>query len=251
MDLHTFFAAWPDPAAGVKANEYRRLQAEFDSLAALDRNEVRPVPKTVPFRGADRPRAEVPAMLDQVRRESAAVRELLTGLDRRVFAAHAQAARELDGEAGPRTAELGDRYRFHGQVQKLIDQLRADDGRLRSMFGFLSGAGAEMRLFNQIVKTFKDVEASLAACLTTASDLKTPALANVPAGTPLRDLVRGPGPELPRLPDRGYTIESNWINTYLIVRAGVEARLVRVRTKNLGQILKLQERIEERWRREQ
>ena len=145
------------------------------------------------------------------------------------------------------TTELRGRYEFHAGIQKLIDQLRADEARLWAMFGFLGWrVGADMRLFNHIVKTVKDVDASLARCRTTG--VETPVLANIPAGTPLRELLSGPGPELPRLPDHVYSISPDWIGAYLQVRAATEARLIRVRTKNWGRILKLQERIEERWR---
>jgi Zn-dependent protease with chaperone function len=250
IDLPTFFAAWPDPTAEAKAAEYRQLQIELEMLTAVDRNALGPIPNVIRFRDADRSRRDVPELLEIVGRESNAVRGTLGGLDTRVFAAHTRAAHSLDGDSGPLTIELRDRYQFHSQIQKLIDQLRGDEARLWAMFGFLGWrAGADMRLFNHIVKTFKDVEASLASCLTTAAGLQLPPLANVPAGTPLGDLLRVPGPELPRLPDHMYSVGPHWTNEYLRVRAGVESRLVRVRTKNWGRILKLQQRIEVQWRR--
>jgi Zn-dependent protease with chaperone function len=245
--LGEFLRGWPGADLEERMEKNRRLRGEYGLLQGLKNGELTLKGKTFSFREEERTMRDVPRLFEAVDKEISSHGAALDALDRDVFSAHYQAARLLDSRTDPpgNTApELLERYRFHLAAQDLLRRLNADEARVMSILNYLQGkTELEPAAFKEIVQALREVADSLEECVSAAEKLHTPMLTNVPAGTPLRQLIWEKGADIPRMQGDASTIQSQWIVDYLRKQGTAQGRVRRVHFKSLGGILALQERV--------
>ena len=192
---------------------------------------------------------DVPRLLSAVEGELKAAVESFHDLDRQALAAHRSAARLLDERTGQpgREAELLDRYRFHLAVQGLLRGLLGEQGRLHGVLNFLrNNRQMNEADFNAVRDLLHGIREAISQNLKDARKFRTPALTNVPAGTPLDELIADRSDT--RLETLGgESISGEWLGRLLTRLNGMVDRVKRLHFKSLGSLLGFQERLAREW----
>jgi hypothetical protein len=139
------------------------------------------------------------------------------------------------------------RYRFHVAVQALLQGLESDREHVLALYGRLSTQRYfEIDDFRYIRDTLQAICQGLTDNLEDARRFDSPALANVPAGSPLYTLiVDREGIELRDL--GGDQITGEWLGRLMARLDLVLVRIRRLHYKSLGGMLALQERLATDW----
>jgi hypothetical protein len=243
--LTTWFADWPPRDLEERVKKYRERQGEYGLLQGLESGELQLTGNTFTFRGDEYSKRDVKRLLDDVDRELESEIESFRKLDREAFLAHWSLTRVMhtgDG-ANKVESELLERYRFHEALQGLLRGMLGEQGRLRAICGFLTNNRQLNEAdFGAIRDGLQEVHKSLRNNLKDASEWRTPALINVPAGSSLYDLILDRGDRsMERL--EGDSISGEWIGKLATRLEGVLGRLKRLHFKSLGSLLVLQEKL--------
>ncbi len=245
--LAGWFAGWPPADLQQRMTDHATRQGEAHMLNGLNSGEYTLKGKTFTFREQEYTARDVRRLAEQVDGELTASHDQLQALDRDVFLAHWSLARQLDAaDGGGREAELLERYRFHAAVQGLLGGLLGDSARLRQIVALLqqaAGQPIDADTFHQILATLRGISDTVSGNLADAHRFRAPALVNVPAGTPLSDLLaeRSALPALP--PPDADTITGEWIGRVGQRLDDLLGRVKRVHFKSLGGLLRFQERL--------
>jgi hypothetical protein len=101
--------------------------------------------------------------------------------------------------------------------------------------------------FSAVRTAMMEILQTLTTSLDHSKSISTPALTNVPAGSPLHDLIMDRGDIRLTYP-AGDSISGEWLSKLMARLEGVLSRLKRVHFKSLGSLLACQERLEAEWR---
>jgi hypothetical protein len=142
--------------------------------------------------------------------------------------------------------ELVHRYEFHLDVQTIHGAIaRAQDGIMDVLEGIEQDEVAlPPEFFEEVRRRMKEARDVLEWCLDLAQEMRTPELANIPAGRRFdrlifdQEVLRDPGV---------YSIRGTWINKLLQQLAVMRRRVNRMDFKSLGAILQLQDRLAAEW----
>ena len=243
--LTAWLAGWPPADLEQRVTAYRQRQSEYDLLRGLQSGALTLKGATFSFRDRQCSLREVDQLLTQVDREIEADLKGFDQLDRQALLAHWSLACHLDGggRGGAREAELLRRYRFHLAVQRLLQKMLGEQARLHAVLNMLS-QNTELAEgdFHEVRNAAAEVHHALTDCLDEAQAVRTPALANVPAGSPLHGLIVDRGDTaLPRL--EGDSISGEGLGKLMARLDGVLSRLKRVHFKSLGSLLAYQEQL--------
>ncbi len=243
-----WLATWPPADLESRVEFWAERQSELSLLRGIESGNLSLKGSTFPFRDKPRRAKEVPALIELVDGELTENVTASHALDRAAFLAHWSAARRLDETApkagGPsRAAALLVRYRFHVTLQGLLQQMLAQDNRLDGLFRFLGGKQQLAQAdFEAIREALGEVRGAILDTLDDAKDLKPPALANVPPGATVHDLIVDRGDtKLPEL--TGDSISGEWIGKLKGRLDGVLTRVRRLHFKSLGGLLALQDQL--------
>ena len=258
-----WLATWPPADLQRRVEAHQELQAEHQLLESLKSGRVSPKDKTFPFRGQQYAAADLPRLFAMVDEELHASFKSRVALDGEVFLAHWSVARHLDRAAktdddpyelagSPESGHEGEllmRYRFHLSVQGLLRRTMAARQCLQDIvLAVARDPDLPADDFAQVSNPLNSVLHFLAETLETARSMQTPALLNVPAGTPLHALIvdRANRTLSPRSRHR---ITQEWVTKLAARLEAVLTRLKRVHFKNLGGLLACQERLAEQVKR--
>ncbi|HEV3439141.1 MAG TPA: M48 family metalloprotease, partial [Gemmata sp.] len=223
---------------------HKNRQEEATRLARMAQGAVRLTGKDFEHRGKRFGLSQVPRLLKEVESEIGKDFENMHALDRVVFRVHYAMAVQL-GEA--ERAELEERYRFHLAVQDIHSSLVAHARHVDATLGGLSGRReVSQEEFQNAVSVLRQAHYMLEKMLDTATALSMPALTNVVAGQPLRNLLRVE-PIIHNLHQNVKTLDGQWIGEFMGQLREVIDKAARTLFKSLGGLLALQERIAERW----
>jgi Zn-dependent protease with chaperone function len=138
--------------------------------------------------------------------------------------------------------ELVERYRFLVRIQKQIRELNAMERKLGPVLQFL-GQRRELAEadFRYVVDTFDDAREALARAIDASDELRLPSLMHLDEVRTVREFVL---PE-PLVELRmGQNLDGEWASTVVRQLGRVLGRLRKLHFKNLGALLKLQERLD-------
>ena len=238
-----WLANWPPADLEARTKAYRQHQGEEQALRGLKSGELSLKGKTFTFREKECTIRDVPRLLSTVEEELKAAVESFHERDRQVLAAHRSAAHLLDGRTGQpgREAELLDRYRFHMAVQGLLRGMLGEQSRLHGVLNFLQNNQQMNEAdINQVRDMLQEIKHTISENLKDARKVRTPALTNVSAGTPLDELIADRSDT--RLGGlEGNTISGEWLGKLMNRLNGMVDRLKRLHFKSLGSLLAFQE----------
>ena len=245
----TWLAGWPPVDLEARTQAYRQAQGDEHLLRGLKSGQFSLKGMTFPFRDRDCTMRDVPGLLETVEGELKAAVEGFHDLDRQVLAAHRSAARHLDDRTGQpgREAELLERYRFHLAVQGLLRGLLGEQDRLNAVVGYLqNNPQMDEANVNEVRDMLQGIRETISDNLRDARKFRTPALTNVPAGTPLDELIADRSDtRLGAL--EGNTITGEWLGKLYGRLSGMVDRVKRLHFKSLGALLAFQERLAKEW----
>lgn len=248
-EVTAWLADWPPADVKERMTTFREHQNAFNILRGLKTGELSLKGKSFPFRGQQRTLRDLDGLLTEVDAEISAAAKSFHDLDRAALQIHGSAARHLDAiDGGNRATDLSARYEFHMAVQGLLKKMLDAQGRLQGMMAALTGVQQlSPEDFARARHVLDDVHVDLRDVLRDARPLRTPAMANVAAGSSLFELIsdRADG-ELERL--AGDSISGAWIGRLAVRVEGVLGRVKRVHFKSLGGLLAAQERLQADWR---
>jgi hypothetical protein len=235
-ELEAGLPAW---VAGHKA----RI-AEWELLQRIATGQVRPEGNTITFRDRQYPASEAGSLLERVQAELEEDRRYLARFDRSVFTLHHRLA-EQQGKQD----EFRERYRFHLQLEKLMQKLAEEQGQLAAVLNFVVSRVAKSGELNvqwgelhQVVEALQQVHRGFAAILEQAGQLTPPAMKHLPSDEPLgRYLPQAPA--VRQLDSVQYSFDFGWCERLQREMAAVHAKLARIRGKSLVGILGLQEQL--------
>jgi Zn-dependent protease with chaperone function len=246
-----FLRGWPVSDLENRMTEHMQRRTDLHLLGGLKSGEFTLKGKTFTIRGQEHTARDVNMLFDVVDKELADDYKSFGELDQRCFGAHFAAAQlraERDALIFDWPRELLERYRFHVALQDLLRTLINDDNRMNSLMRYLQGKRElQSAEFQELVNVLREISQSLADCVEKATNLSSPALTNVPAGTSLRRLIWEKDSDLPRLEGAPTQIKFDWILDYLRKQNAAQDRLRRIHYKSLGNILALQEKIGKAW----
>lgn len=242
--VEQFLSSWLGDGLQKRVEDYCRRRAEYDLLQGLKSGDLSLKGKTFEFRSQEHTARDVETLFAQVDKELDADLDDLHKLDRQVFLAHAGLARLLDeGDGGTRAREFAERYRFHMELQALLTKMLGDQARLHSMLNYLSDVEElTPEDFKEVKDCLREIYTTMADELEQSHNKPTPAMTNVPAGTPLHTLIADRGDTaMPRMPADQITGE--WIGKLARRQDGVLDRVKRVHFKSLGSLLAFQQKL--------
>ena len=190
-----------------------------------------------------RPRGRDRRELEDLEDEFKTLGEWFASFDRRVYLVHGNMAREVGGD---RLKELSHRYDFHMALQYIQRQLSEAHDSVGDALAGIEHFGEQLPpgYFDEIHAIFANARKTLKHCLRLAEELKSPALANVPAGTRCDDLIFDAN-LLRELPES--FIRPAWIIKLLEQMARMHRRADRLVFKSMGAILQTQDRLAADW----
>ncbi|MBO0698619.1 MAG: M48 family metalloprotease [Zavarzinella sp.] len=246
--ITAWLADWPPADLGGRSERVRELQEDVRVLKGIGTGAVQIRGATFEYRNHQYGRHHVPRLVADVEAELERTVRSSDALDRQAFEAHWSLTRPLDrGGAAGREAELRERYRFHMAVQRQLEWLLGARGELQGALDFLA-RNPELPEgdFRQVRSALHGIQHALAEAQTDARRIKAPALSNVPAGTPVSDLIadRSDGP-LPAL--YGDRITGEYLGALATRLDAMLGRLKRLHFKSLGGLLAFQERLAAEW----
>jgi Zn-dependent protease with chaperone function len=228
----------PTRIAHAHSRLYRELGNKVEDLAYI-RKAIRKIYR----KSYGRPRGRDRDRLEDLEHDFEKLTDWFASFDRRVYLVHIQMARKLDRELFD---ELVHRYKFHLEIQEIHAIIaRAQD----EVLDVLEGLEQEDTVlppdfFEEVRHRFKLARNALRDCLARAGELRTPEMANIPAGRRLdrlifdREVLREPGE---------YSIRGAWVNKLLTQLAVMRHRVNRLDFKSLGAILQMQDRLAADW----
>jgi Zn-dependent protease with chaperone function len=246
-NVAAWLESWPPARLEQQVQDYRKRRDEYNFLIGVQTGQVTPKGTTFRFRDRDCRSSDAERLCGEVNKELEADEQAFQRLDSESFLNHWSLARHLDSRAGQgREADLVQRYRFHAALQETLRRVLGEQGRLQSILGFLSTQPQLNQAdFSELQRSLTEVRQTLTTILEESKTISTPALANVPAGSALHDLIvdRGNRP----LPALGNSISGEWLGKLLDRLDGVLSRLRRVHYKSLGRLLVCQENLVKEW----
>jgi Zn-dependent protease with chaperone function len=246
--ITAWLADWPPADLGGRSERVRELQEDVRVLKGIGTGTVKIQGATFEYRNHQYGRHHVPRLVADVEAELERTVRSSDVLDRQAFEAHWSLTRHLDrGGSGGREAELRERYRFHMAVQRQLEWLLGARAQLQNALDILA-RNPELPEgdFRAARSTLHAIQHALAEARADARRLRTPPLSNVPAGTPVSDLIadRSDGP-LPAL--YGDRITGEFLSELAARLDAMLGRLKRLHFKSLGGLLGYQERLAGEW----
>jgi Zn-dependent protease with chaperone function len=227
-----------------RMDAYRQRLAELEQLNVLRLGLVPMKGKEFTFRKYSYQQKELPQLTEMVQEELEEDRRWQQALDREVLLVNYQMATYQNP---PQASELADRYRFHLEVQGLLNKLGEQRGRVDGMLQFLATRpNLDQAAFREMLGIFSEAYRALEDSVQATDRLRLPRLRNMTEGQLLgRFLLEErlvPGPSL-----HAQSLDGAWIQAFLKQLALVLDRLSRVHAKSYGGILALQEQIGKEW----
>jgi Zn-dependent protease with chaperone function len=220
---------------------YRRHIDERQLLTAVANRWFRPKNDRFEMRGSKFHVRRARDMLRDIEKEIDADRAWLAEFDAVVFSTYFEMALQV----GPEMArEMEQRYRFHLIMQGMWTALQEHKSPMDLMFRFVAGEGPMLnpQQFHTFIEVFRGAYEAVRLVLDEAELLSFPALANLPAGKPVRPfLLQGHLRGKPSHFDM--SVSFKWLQGFARQFQDVEKRLNRLHFKSLGNILALQEAI--------
>jgi Zn-dependent protease with chaperone function len=221
---------------------YARLK-DYNLLQAVVNGWHKPKNGALEFRGEIYEPADASRLLKKVAKELERDFVWLEDFDQRVFTNYFQMALHL----GQGSAEdLFKRYRFHVQLQKIWQELRAREDATESTLVKLANLGHHQRVaprvFQETFEVFRDAHQALRACLRDSAEMAIPSLKNLPAGRPLREFLLEK-PLVQGLNRYERSIKDHWLSKFRAQLQEVKQKTDRIHYKSLGGILALQETV--------
>jgi Zn-dependent protease with chaperone function len=218
--------------------EHRRRRQDIRLLDNLIYGESKPAAKDFDFRGQRVDIGEAPDLLKMVQGEMAADRQREAEFDRNVFLLYHQLAAERGREL-----EFCQRYQFHRDLQKLLQQACEQKARLDSVLRFLSGRrDLHIQELREVQQALCEARQTLAQVLTDAGNLRLPALKQVPAGEPLSRLLPAE-PGVPELDMSALSVDASWLGALNAQLSKVVDKLNRLFLKSLNGVLAFQDKL--------
>ncbi|HEV3262794.1 MAG TPA: M48 family metallopeptidase [Gemmataceae bacterium] len=224
--------------------KHRRRRDEIDVLSNLCSGRSKIDGEGFEFRGRCHPVAEAENLLREVHGELEEDGRYLASFDRSVFTLHSHLAEQLG-----RQEELGQRYRFHLDLQRLGQLAWDQKAQVEAILRFLQISKQLRR------EQVSDLEEALARVHHRVTDvflqachLLLPPLKHLKAGRPLASLL----PQEPDLPDlrsaESYTdLDLGLLTAFHHQLAMVVDRLSWIQVKSLACILIVQEELASQW----
>lgn len=201
--------------------------------------------KEFEYRGVKRRVSEVEGLLRAVTAELKEDAEFLASLDRDVFAAHYQLARQL---GSGQEQELLFRYRFHLALQELIKQTAAQLVTLHGIYQFLSTRNrVSEEQMRELVSALRGARAALQQVIDGVGALTAPPLASFEAQGALLQFVR-PAALVSEHYSETQMPSVEWFKDLARQLGEVRDRLARVHGESQAGILTVQEQIAGGWR---
>ncbi|HKB04215.1 MAG TPA: M48 family metallopeptidase [Gemmataceae bacterium] len=246
--ITSWLANWPPPDLGGRSERIRELQEDVQVLKGIGSGAVQIQGSTFEYRNHQYGRHHVPRLVADVEAELERTARSSDELDRQAFEAHWSLAKHLDKvQAADREAELRERYRFHMAVQRQLGWLLGVCNQLQGVIHFL-GDNPELEKgdFREVRSTLQGIQQALTEAHTDARRIKTPELSNVPAGTPMSELIadRSEDPLVGLYSDK---ITDEYLTRLAVRLDTMVGRLRRMHFKSLGALLAFQERIASEW----
>lgn len=237
---------WPSADLQEKVGAFQKRQGEYHLLQGLKSGDLGLKGKTFTFRDQERSMHDVARLFDQVDKETDADIAAFHELDRQVFFAHWSLARHLDRAAGrdnPRETELLERYRFHMNLQGLLQEMLGEQMRVQNILEVLTSQGEfDEESFKEIRDALREVYSNITGKIEASRYQLTPAMTNVPAKTPLQSLIMDRDDSaMPVLPYNQITGE--WVTKLMTRLDAALGRVKRVHFKSLGCLLTFQEKL--------
>jgi Zn-dependent protease with chaperone function len=234
-------AVWTGEPLKQAMAEVQRLEGERNLLTALATGQIRPKSGTsFEFRGRQVELHQALTLFKDVDQELAGAHERLHRGDRAIFR-HFFHRSGGSGSADDRLELLG-RYEFLLAVQDLIRRLIGVDGAVMPLLEGLQGRRElSKEEHDRAIGTFQQASGEFHAVLVTCDSLCLPKLFQLEEGKSVRSFVL-PADALG--PPHSRKIEGQWIGAFLQQFQQVLGRLRKLHFKNLGQLLKLQERLD-------
>jgi len=214
------------------------LERRAGILAAVENGELELDEDPFELDGELIPSCDAGARLDQAREAHARIEGKLHQIDRASFRYHYAAC----AEPGERK-DLYRRYRFLIRVQRRVRELNDVENRTGPiMQGLASGAQLNEEDVDYVVTTFGEGRSALATALEACEGMRLPKLAHLGRYDSVRAYVL-PEPVVEPLYGRE-DLTGEWIGSYWQQLQKTLGGLRKLHFKNLGALLKLQERID-------
>jgi Zn-dependent protease with chaperone function len=228
----------PSRLAHLHDRLYRELGTKVEDFA-----EVRKAIRKIYRNSYGCPRGRELRRLEDLEYDLEKTVEWFSSFDRRVYLMHAQMARRIDRKL---FGEMVHRYRFHLEVQEIhVAIARAQDQVLDVLEGLDQGdVGLPPDFFEEVRRRMKDARNVLEESLRRAEAMRTPEMANIPAGSRFDRLIF----DQEVLREVGVnSIHGTWINKLLKQLALMRHRVNRMDFKSLGAILRMHDRVAVDW----
>jgi hypothetical protein len=246
--ITSWLANWPPSDLGGRSERIRELQEDVQVLKGIGSGAVQIQGATFEYRNHHYGRHHIPRLVADVEAELQRTVKSSDDLDRQAFEAHWSLAKHLDKvQAAGREAELRERYRFHMAVQRQLGWLLGAQNQLQELIGYLAdNPELEPGDFREVRSALHGIQQSLTEAHTDARRIKTPELSNVPAGTPMSELIadRSEGPLVGLYAD---TISGEYLTRLAVRLDAMVGRLKRMHFKSLGALLAFQEKLAGEW----
>lgn len=246
--ISTWLKDWPAADLGDWLKALRQKQQDLQTLHGLGSGQLHLKGPTFEMCNRRYGPPDVPHLIEYFERQLKLDAEDSDRVDREVFLAHWSIGRLLDQAPGDsRQDELLARYRFHLAIQGLLQGMITEQQRLGAILGFIT-RNPQMHPdhFVAVRQSLDEIRKSVFDNLEDAKKFTTPALANVPTGYSLFDIIVDRG-DRNLAPLYGDTITSDWIMKLMARLDGVVSRIRRLHFKSLGNLLTFQEKLAVDW----
>lgn len=190
-----------------------------------------------------RPRGRDKRELEDLEEEFKGINEWFGSFDRRVYIVHAHMAKLIGITAHK---EMTHRYRFHLELQTIHRELAMAMDQVEDIYAGLLhfGENPPPGFFEEMMDVFSNARRTMKRNLKRASEMLTPAMANVKKGTRFDKLIF----ELELLRELPETyVKGTWIETLREQMVHMRSRVNRMDFKSLGAILQMQDRFFKEW----
>jgi Zn-dependent protease with chaperone function len=218
----------------------RGIDAELNVLGAIASGQVKLKESEFEFRGRKVHVSAARGLLEQVQAEHNKVYEELRGADRALFRYFYFLSGQLGAPHGRQ--ELMRRYEFLHQVQDLIRRLNTtEESAIPVLEALHRGAKFSEADVNHVKKVFRDGWTELKRVVEVCESILLPRLSQLAEESSLRSFVL-PQDVVPCFHDD--SLSGEWLQRYLKQFQQVLGRLRKLHFKNLGLLLRLQERMD-------
>jgi hypothetical protein len=223
---------------------HQKRQEERELLTAIDSGQAKLKGPTFEFRSEQRIAADIKPLIEMVDGELTADVDWLKAFDREVVISHLWTAREV----GEDEQDLYARYNFHVSLQDMLRTAMSEEGRLASIYRYLSGKTSTLSdgEFKEILAGVKESYKNVEAAFGKTRSLTLPALQNIEEGGLLSSFLLEE-PLVGPLHDEK-RIDGTWMGTLGRQVSQMETRCRRLYFKSMGAILTRQEGIAARYR---